>query len=123
MNATWENQRDVYLLHFVCKVCAGTRRFGHAGHYFGSSYNAQYRLRLHNAGRSGVKLLRAARKAGIRFVIARIWEGDRWTESVMKGRQRRVTGGVERAAVRTGSPTSWAPRCPQCRSGHPACVC
>jgi predicted GIY-YIG superfamily endonuclease len=75
----------VYLLHFE-------RPFGHAMHYIGSCHRTrlQKRLTLHNRGR-GARLTAAAGEAGIRFVLARTWDGGRQRE-----RQIKTQGGASR---------------------------
>ena len=70
---------EIYLLHF-------SRPYKHAKHYLGSAVNAQVRLEQHNSNSCDVNLLRIAKAAGIDFVIARIWPGDRTKERRMKGR-------------------------------------
>jgi predicted GIY-YIG superfamily endonuclease len=62
----------VYLLHFE-------RPYRHARHYLGWSADLEARLADHRAGR-GSPLIRAAATAGISFVVARTWPGDRTAE-------------------------------------------
>jgi hypothetical protein len=58
-----------YLLHFE-------RPYRHARHYPGWSADLEARLADHRAGR-GSPLIRAAAVAGVGFVVARTWRGDR----------------------------------------------
>lgn len=70
----------VYLLHFE-------QPFGHARHYLGYAGpgNLTARLLHHQAG-SGANLMRHVGKAGIGWMLARTWPGDRTTERRMKVR-------------------------------------
>lgn len=68
----------VYLLHFE-------RPFGHARHYLGWASNLDGRLYHHQHG-SGANLLKHVRRAGITWVLARTWEGDRHLERRLKNR-------------------------------------
>lgn len=69
----------VYLLHF-------SRPFGHAKHYLGHAVNLERRLEEHARGR-GANLVRHALAAGIKFKLARTWEGvDRYEERRLKNR-------------------------------------
>jgi hypothetical protein len=70
---------EIYLLHF-------SRPYKHAKHYLGSAVNAQVRFEEHKSGSCDVNLLRIAKAAGIDFVIAKVWPGDRNKERHMKGR-------------------------------------
>lgn len=79
----------VYLLHF-------NTPFGHARHYLGWASRLEDRLRHHEAG-TGANLLKHARAAGVTWVLARTWEGDRHLE------RRLHNGGHAR-------------RCPVCKS-------
>ena len=82
---------SVYLLHFDTKL-------GHAGHYIGFSADVTRRMREHKRGQK-TKIMRAIRRAGIGFVLARTWEGGREEERQLKARHN-------------------APRlCPVCREG------
>lgn len=69
----------VYLLHFV-------RPLHHARHYLGYTDDLESRLRRHEAG-DGAKLIAAVNRAGIPFVLARTWEGDRQLERRLKRRK------------------------------------
>ena len=69
----------VYLLHFDVP-------YKHAKHYLGCTTNLQARLEAHQQG-EGAKLMRAVRMAGIRFQLARTWEGGRELERQLKRRK------------------------------------
>ena len=71
--------RTVYLLHFE-------RRLHHAGHYLGSTDDLTRRLAEHRAGR-GARLIEVITEAGIDFVLARTWQGDRNLERRLKRRK------------------------------------
>jgi predicted GIY-YIG superfamily endonuclease len=62
----------VYLLHFE-------RPLHHAKHYLGCTNDLTKRLKKHRTG-NGSKLMRAVTKAGIGFIIAKTWHGDRHFE-------------------------------------------
>ncbi len=87
----------IYLLHF-------DRRYKHAGHYIGWTRDLDSRLEEHRAGR-GARLLQVCKEAGIGFVLARTWRGDRNMERRLKNRKE-------------------APRlCPICNQIHTAREC
>lgn len=65
-------QGTIYLLCF-------DRPFGHAKHYLGFAVRLDDRLRHHENG-TGANLLKHARNAGVTWVLARTWEGDRHLE-------------------------------------------
>lgn len=69
----------VYLLHF-------NRPYKHAKHYLGSTSDLSKRIKQHRNGKSGSHLIRVIYEAGIEFVVARTWDGDRTKERRMKGR-------------------------------------
>lgn len=73
----------VYLLHFA-------HRYKHAGHYIGSTHSLRKRLAEHQHGR-GARLLAVVHAAGIRWVLARTWDGGRQRE-----RQLKKQGGASR---------------------------
>lgn len=62
----------VYLIHF-------NQPFGHARHYLGWASDLDGRLRHHEKG-TGANLLKHARAAGVTWVLARTWPGDRHLE-------------------------------------------
>ena len=68
----------VYLFHF-------NERLGHAGHYIGFTSDLPRRMSEHKRGH-GTKIMRAIRRAGIGFVLARTWEGGREEERQLKAR-------------------------------------
>jgi hypothetical protein len=73
----------LYLLHF-------SQNLSHARHYLGFVERAEgldARIKKHANG-SGAKLTAAASKAGIEFIVARIWpNGDRTYERKLKNRK------------------------------------
>jgi predicted GIY-YIG superfamily endonuclease len=81
----------VYLLHF-------DRPYKHARHYTGWTDNLASRLAAHEKG-NGANLLAVAHAAGIKWQLARTWQGTRATERKIK-RQ----GGASRS-------------CPLCKPG------
>lgn len=68
----------VYLLHFQ-------RPYRHARHYLGWTVDLPRRIKQHRQGLSGARLMEVVHAAGIPFVIARTWEGDRALERRKKG--------------------------------------
>ena len=70
--------RTVYLLHF-------DRKLHHTGHYLGSADHLDRRLAQHRADRGG--FIELITQAGIRFRLARTWEGDRTLERRLKRRK------------------------------------
>jgi predicted GIY-YIG superfamily endonuclease len=66
----------VYLLHFET-------RYKHAGHYTGIARDLDKRLEEHRSGQ-GARLTQVVRQAGIDFVVARTWKGDRKKERSLK---------------------------------------
>ncbi len=68
----------IYLLHF-------DRPLAHARHYTGWALDLSARLGEHAAGR-GARLTEVIRAAGIGFVLARTWDGDRYLERRIKNR-------------------------------------
>ena len=66
----------VYLIHFETP-------YKHARHYLGSTSNLQARLKLHQAG-TGARLMEVITQAGIRWHVARTWEGGRDLERALK---------------------------------------
>lgn len=68
-----------YLLHFMS-------RYQHAGHYIGSAVMMEERVREHASGSCDVNLLNVIKAAGIKFVVARTWPGDRKFERKLKNR-------------------------------------
>lgn len=69
----------VYLLHLE-------RPLKHARHYIGFSCNLEERLAAHANGTSNVPYLAAVRAEGIHWGLARIWDGDRSFERLLKNR-------------------------------------
>ena len=83
-------QGVVYLLHF-------NQPYRHARHYTGWTLDLGSRIANHTAG-TGARLVEVIIDAGIGFVVARTWPGDRNRE-----RQLKRQGGASR-------------RCPICRA-------
>ena len=82
----------VYLIHF-------DRPYKHARHYLGYTEDLPKRLSLHKCG-LGARLMEVVRNAGIDWVVARTWPGDRTLERRLKNRKE-------------------SPRlCPICRKEH-----
>lgn len=71
----------VYLLHF-------NRPYKHARHYIGFTTNLGQRMHAHELTSQGARLLQVASAAGIKFEIARTWEGDRKLERKLKNRKK-----------------------------------
>ena len=68
----------VYLIHFA-------RPYKHARHYLGYTEDLPKRLSLHKRG-LGARLMEVVRNAGIDWVVARTWPGDRVLERRLKNR-------------------------------------
>jgi len=68
----------IYLLHF-------DRPYKHAKHYLGYTDDLESRLERHRAG-NGARLVEVITQAGIGFVVARTWEGDKHLERKLKNR-------------------------------------
>lgn len=74
-------QGTIYLLHF-------STPYKHAKHYVGfveASRPLDERLAEHANG-IGSRLMAAVVAAGIGFIVAKLWTGDRLTERSLKGR-------------------------------------
>ncbi len=69
----------VYLLHF-------DRPYRHARHYLGYAADLDERIARHRQG-DGARLVQVAAGAGIGFVVARTWPGDRALERRLKRRK------------------------------------
>lgn len=74
----------VYLLHF-------DRPYHHAAHYIGWTEGLERRIQQHQCG-DGARLITVVVNAGITFVLARTWAGDRTLKRRIKtlGSARRV---------------------------------
>ena len=82
----------IYLIHFH-------KPFKHARHYTGWAKDVDSRTEEHISGSAhSSKLCKAATAAGVRFEIARIWEGKTRNDE----RQMKLQGGASR-------------RCPICK--------
>lgn len=85
----------IYLLHL-------TAPFAHAKHYVGwtkDSRTLTERIKHHRAG-SGATFTRRAREAGIDFVVAALWEGDRTDERRLHRRGKTAICPICSARVR-----------------------
>lgn len=79
----------IYLIHF-------NRKLHHAGHYLGfadSLVTLKQRLNRHRNG-NGAKLIAAINKAGIAWILARIWRGE--GASRTEERRMKNMGGLSR---------------------------
>lgn len=74
-----DNVGTVYLIHF-------DKPFRHARHYIGWASDLDGRLAHHRKG-TGANLLKHVARAGIGWVLARTWEGDRTMERRLKNRK------------------------------------
>lgn len=78
-----KHEKDqVYLLHFEDKISPNHT----TQHYLGYSGNVAHRLSKHSR-RPDAKLLQAAKRKGIKFALARLWDGDRSVERKLKNRK------------------------------------
>jgi predicted GIY-YIG superfamily endonuclease len=73
-----KTEGTVYLLHF-------DRPYRHARHYVGWASDLDGRLEHHRKG-TGARLMAVIAAAGIGFVLARTWPGDRTLERRIKNR-------------------------------------
>jgi hypothetical protein len=69
----------IYLLHF-------DRPYKHARHYIGYTDNLEARLQRHRSGQ-GARLIEVIISVGINFVLARVWQGDRYFERKLHNRK------------------------------------
>jgi hypothetical protein len=65
----------IYLLCFVYEQGRHTP-YRHAGHYMSWTQDLDARIEAHRAGK-GARLIQVITAAGLGFVVARTWEGDR----------------------------------------------
>jgi hypothetical protein len=83
-------RRRVYLLHFYDPETHASAKLHHAAHYCGMSEDVSARLAEHGTSR-GARLTYAARqKAGLSWVVARVWIGGRTLERKLKRRHSGV---------------------------------
>lgn len=75
---TTGEQGTIYLIHFEVP-------YKHAGHYLGWAKNLDARIAHHRKG-TGARLMAVVNAAGIRWQVAKTWEGDRNEERRMKNR-------------------------------------
>jgi putative endonuclease len=68
----------IYLLHFETA-------HEHAQHYLGWALDHEERVKRHKAG-NGARLPQVFAEKGIRFVVARLWQGTRFLERKLKNR-------------------------------------
>jgi hypothetical protein len=78
--------RWVYLLHLDRPLGNPANRTGQAGHYLGSAVKVAARQAIETSSSCDVKMLQAARRAGIGWQVARVWPGDRKLERRLKDR-------------------------------------
>ena len=78
----------VYLLHFERPIGNPNNPRAQAQHYCGCTEDLEKRLELHRKGWSGAGIVKAFHKAGIKFVVARIWEGSFELEQYYKRRYK-----------------------------------
>jgi predicted GIY-YIG superfamily endonuclease len=99
----------VYLLHFE-------RPYQHARHYLGYASDLEARLEQHRHGR-GARLMSVIRQAGIPWVLARTWQGDRTLERNLKQRKNapRLCPLCVQARYLASVPI------PRCESSHTLC--
>ena len=76
----------VYLLHFEQSIGSPTNPKGRANHYIGWTTDLDKRLHQHRRGWSAC-IVKAFKKAGIKFVLAATWEGDRALERSLKNKK------------------------------------
>jgi putative endonuclease len=95
-----QDEWQTYLLHFDEPIGDVTNPVGYAQHYTGSTPDLERRLAEHRT-RSDVKLMKAVRRAGITWTLARTWPGGRARE-----RQIKKQGGARR-------------HCPVCKAQPP----
>jgi hypothetical protein len=76
----------IYLLHFERPYPAGRR----PQHYLGHADEGRFdrRLEEHRNGSNKARLTQVMAEAGIKFVVARTWEGDYDLEKEFKRRHR-----------------------------------
>jgi predicted GIY-YIG superfamily endonuclease len=72
-------QGVIYLLHF-------SEPYKHARHYVGFATNLDKRLESHARG-TGARLLEVITQSGIRFQLARTWQGSRKDERAIKNQK------------------------------------
>lgn len=64
----------VYLIHFNKPIGNPQNPHGQARHYLGCCEDLDKRLDLHRQGRSRVPIVKAFKRAGVDFVLARTWQ-------------------------------------------------
>ncbi|MCI0389870.1 MAG: relaxase domain-containing protein [Acidobacteria bacterium] len=69
----------IYLVHF-------DEPYRHAKHYMGSTLDLRSRLTDHAIGQ-GARLMEVIKEAGITWQLARVWQGDRRLERLLKNRK------------------------------------
>lgn len=75
-----------YLIHFERPIGNPDNPHGQAQHYIGCTENLKKRIDQHRFGRSA-SIVRAFYAAGIKFKVARTWEGGRDLERKLKNRK------------------------------------
>jgi predicted GIY-YIG superfamily endonuclease len=71
------DSKTVYLIHF-------RKPYRHARHYLGFTENLDKRITDHLCG-MGARLMEVVTNAGIEWLLARTWQGDRKLERRLKG--------------------------------------
>jgi len=80
-------RRRVYLLHFYDPSTGLSAKLAnHAGHYCGMSDSVSERLSEHGTER-GARLTLAARRAGLSWVVVKVWPGGRTLERALKSQK------------------------------------
>ncbi len=79
-------RRRVYLLHFYDPETLRSARLHRAGHYCGMSEDVSKRVAEHGTSK-GAKLTLAARKAGLSWVVVKVWHGGRRLERQIKSQK------------------------------------
>lgn len=72
----------VYLLHFSAPISPHHT----CQHYIGFTEDLPVRMQAHSLGH-GARLLQVAKARGIRYQVARVWQGDRQMERKLKNRK------------------------------------
>ena len=76
----------IYLIHFKRPIGNLGNRLGQARHYIGWAKDLEKRLQVHRDG-YGSCLMKAVAKAGVPWVVARTWKGDRHFERSLKNQK------------------------------------
>lgn len=75
----------VYLLHFDRPIAPGRHT---CQHYLGTADDLAVRIQQHeHGGQHAARLCQVAKERGIRFTVARVWQGGRELERQLKRRK------------------------------------